>query len=74
MNRFMLIAAAALGFAALPMLSAAAMPLAPITPALTQVNNDIIVVRRGGRGHHYGWNRSHGLHLGFARGRHLGWR
>jgi hypothetical protein len=50
-----------------------AMPSAPITPAITQVNKDIITVRRGGHGHHYGWTHSRGLHLGFARGRHRGW-
>jgi len=74
MKHFMLVALAAAGFAALLSLPVAAMPLAPMTPAMTQANHDTVLVRHGGRGHHYGWTRSHGRHLGFARGRHLGWR
>jgi hypothetical protein len=56
------------------MLPIAAMPLAAMTPAITQIDNDVIMIRRGGRGHHYGWTRSRGRHLGFTRGRHRGWR
>jgi hypothetical protein len=74
MKHLMLIGFAVCAFAALPMLPVAAMPLAPMTPAITQVDNDVIMVRRGGRGHHYGWTRSRGRHLGFTRGRHRGWR
>jgi hypothetical protein len=74
MKRMMLIGFAACTFAVPPMFPVAAMSLAPMTPAITaQVNNDIIMVRRGGRGHHYGWTQSRGRHLGFTRGRHRGW-
>ena len=74
MKHLILIGLAACTFAVLPMSPVAAMPLAPMTPAITsQVDNDVIMVRRGGRGHHYGWTRSRGRHLGFIRGRHRGW-
>ena len=74
MKRLVLIGFTACTFAVLPMLPVTAMPLAPMTPAITaQVDNDIIMVRHGGRGHHFGWTRSHGRHLGFVRGRHRGW-
>jgi hypothetical protein len=56
------------------MFPVAAVSLAPMAPAITsQMDNDIITVKRGGRGHHYGWTRSRGRHLGFIRGRHRGW-
>jgi hypothetical protein len=29
-------------------------------------------MRRGGRGHHYGWHRGRGHHYGWYRGRHRG--
>jgi hypothetical protein len=74
MKRLMLIGSAACAFAALPMPPVAAMPFAPMAPAITQLDTDVIVVRRGGRGHHYGWAHSRGRHLGFTRGRHRGWR
>jgi hypothetical protein len=74
MKRLILIGFAACAFAAPPTFSVAAMPLSPITPAITsQVDNDIMMVKHGGRGHHYGWTRSRGRHLGFIRGRHRGW-
>jgi hypothetical protein len=73
MKRLMLIGCAAFAFAALLTLPVAAIPLAPMMPAVT-IANDLFMVRHGGRGHHYGWTQSRGLHLGFTRGRHRGWR
>jgi hypothetical protein len=72
-----IIAAAAAGLLGLGlMFPAVAMPVAPGAPAST-IERDLIQVRgghghggghhgmrRGGRGHHYGWSR----------GRHRGWR
>jgi len=74
MRLLLLIGLSACAFAAMPMVTVAAMPSSPTAPAVTQVDNNIITVARGGHGHHYGWTRSRGRHLGFARGRHLGWR
>jgi hypothetical protein len=74
MRHFMLIGFAACSFAILPMSPVIAMPLVPMTPAVTShFDEDVILVKRGGRGHHYGWTKSHGRHLGFVRGRHRGW-
>jgi len=82
MNRFLLIAAAALwALTIMPMLPAAAMPMAPVA---AQTGDDTVLVRgghghgrghmgRGGRGHHYGWGRGRGHHYGWSRGRHRGW-
>jgi hypothetical protein len=74
MKRLLLIGFAAGAFAVLPMLSATAIPLVPMKLTIGQADNDVILVARGGRGHHYGWTRSRGRHLGFVRGRHRGWR
>jgi hypothetical protein len=74
MRLLLLIGLSACAFAAMPMVTVAAMPFSPTAPAVTQVDNNIIMVARGGHGHHYGWTRSHGRHLGFVRGRHLAWR
>jgi hypothetical protein len=66
MKRLMLFGAAAVcALAALPALPASAMPFSP-TPAVTQTDEDAILVRHRNRGHHYGWNR--------GRGHHYGWR
>jgi hypothetical protein len=74
MKHSMLIALLASAFTALAMAPVAAVPLAPLTASVTSSQNELIVVKHGGRGHHYGWTKSRGLHLGFVRGRHLGWR
>jgi len=85
MNRFLLIAAAALcALTIVPMLPAAAMPMSQLAPVAAQAGVDTILVRgghghghghmgRGGRGHHYGWGRGRGHHYGWSRGRHRGW-
>lgn len=72
MKRLLLIGVAACAFAAMPTLSASAMPVAADT-LIVRANSPVILargghggghMRRGGRGHHYGWSR----------GRHRGWR
>ncbi len=75
MNRFLLIAAAALcALTIVPMLPAAAMPMSQLAPVAAQAGVDTILVRGGhGRGHHYGWGRGRGHHYGWSRGRHRGW-
>jgi hypothetical protein len=74
MNRFLLIAAAALCvLTIMPTLPAAAMPMTPLAPVAAQTGVDTVLVRgghghghghmgRGGRGHHYGWGRGRGHH------------
>ena len=74
MKRLLLIGVAACAFAAMPTLSASAMPLANAGSLITSSDSQVILVRghghgrhhmrRGGRGHHYGWGRGH----------HRGWR
>jgi hypothetical protein len=85
MKRLTLISMAALAFAALTS-SVSAMPLAPANTLTSDSSESVVLVRgghghghgfghvrRGGRGHHYGWARSRGHHHGFSRGRHRGW-
>jgi len=75
MKRLLLIGVAACALAAMPTLSASAMPLATAGSLITSSDSQVILVGgghrhgghhmgRGGRGHHYGWARSH----------HRGWR
>jgi hypothetical protein len=74
MKRLMLIGFAAGAFVALPILPVVAMPSVATAPSLTSpADQDVVLVKLGGRGHHYGWTRSRGRHLGFIRGRHRGW-
>ena len=52
MKRLMLIGLAAGAFVTLPMLPVAAMPLAATVPSMTShADQDVILVKRGGRGH-----------------------
>ena len=70
MKRLLLIGVAACAFAAMPMLSASAMPRATADTLLSDTDNSIIRVHghghghmgRGGRGHHYAWGRGHHRH------------
>jgi hypothetical protein len=70
MKRLLLIGVAACAFAAMPMLSASAMPRATADTLLSDTDNSIIHVHghghghghMGGRGHHYGWGRGHHRH------------
>jgi hypothetical protein len=74
MKQGILIAVVASAFTVLSVWPIAAMPLLPLSPTVTsQLHDDVITVKHGGRGHHYGWTKSRGLHLGFVRGRHRGW-
>jgi hypothetical protein len=70
MKRFLLIGVAACAFAAMPTLSASAMPRATAGTLVSDTDNSIILVHgghghwhghmgHGGRGHHYGWGRGH---------------
>jgi len=73
MKRLLLIGIAACAFAAMPTLSASAMPRATADILAGDNDNSVILVHghghgrghmgHGGRGHHYGWGR----------GRHHGW-
>lgn len=72
MKRLLLIGVAACAFAAMPTLSASAMPRATADRLVSDTDNPIILAHgyghghghMGGRGHHYGWGRGH----------HHGWR
>jgi hypothetical protein len=74
MKRLMLIGAALCTLAVMPTLPAAAMRLAPLTPAVTHSDSDTVLAAYRGRGHHYGWDRHRDHHYGWSRGRHLGSR
>ena len=74
MKRLMLIGFAAGALLTLPMSPVVAMPMAATAPSMTShADKDVILIKHGGRGHHYGWTHSRGRHLGFIRGRHRGW-
>lgn len=72
MKRLLLIGVAACAFAAMPTLSASAMPRATADGLVSDTDNPVILAHgyghrhghMGGRGHHYGWGRGH----------HHGWR
>jgi hypothetical protein len=76
MKRLLLIGFAAIALAALPTLSASAMPSATPNTLISDSDDAVILVRgghggghgghmgRGGRGHHYGWGRGRGHHYG----------
>jgi hypothetical protein len=34
---------------------------------------NLVLIKGGGHGHHYGWGRGRGHHYGWSRGRHHGW-
>ena len=65
MKRLLLIGVAACTFAALPTLSASAMPRATADMLVSDTDNPVILAHgyghghMGGRGHHYGWGRGH---------------
>jgi hypothetical protein len=74
MKRLLLMGIAACVFAAMPTLSASAMPRVAVDTLIAGSDSPIILARgghghggghmgRGGRGHHYGWSR----------GRQRGW-
>jgi hypothetical protein len=74
MKRLLLIGVAACAFAAMPMLSASAMPRVAADTLIAGSDSPIVLAHgrhgggghgggghmgRGGRGHHYGWGRGH---------------
>lgn len=74
MKRLLLIGVAACAFAAMPTLSASAMPRAAADTLIASSDSPIVLAHgghgyrgghmgRGGRGHHYGWGRD--LHRGW---------
>jgi hypothetical protein len=67
MKRLLLIGFAAFAFAALPTLSASAMPSARPDALIT--NTDSAVILAHGHGWHHGWGRGHGHHYGHHYGR-----
>lgn len=83
MKRILIAGLAALTFAVTGSL-AEAMPRVPAA-AMSDAGDAVVQVRgghghghggfmrRGGRGHHFGWHRGHGRHYGWSRGRHRGW-
>jgi hypothetical protein len=68
--KFALIGLIALGAASLSVPSSA-MPIAPL--ATSNASSDLVLVRHGGHGRHYGWHHGRGHHYGWYRGRHRGW-
>jgi hypothetical protein len=79
MKRLLLIGMAACAFAAVPTLSASAMPRAPadvlITNSDSQNSDNHVILARGGHGHGHGHmgRGGRGHHYGWSRGRHRGW-
>ena len=73
MKRLLLIGFAACAFAAIPMLSASAMP-APRSAQLVAGSDDAIVLAKGGHGRGHMGRGGRGHHYGWGRGRHRGWR
>jgi hypothetical protein len=70
MKCLLLIGVAACAFAAMPVLTASAMPRATADTLVSESDSPVILAHgghghghMGGRGHHYGWGR----------GRHHGW-
>jgi hypothetical protein len=66
MKRLLLIGVAACAFAAMPMLTASAMPRATADTLVGESDSPVIQARgghghghMGGHGHHYGWGRHH---------------
>jgi hypothetical protein len=72
MKRLLLIGVAACAFAAMPILSASAMPRASANTLLSDTDNPVILVGHGhGHGHGH-MNRGHHYHYGWGRGHHHG--
>ena len=73
MKRLLLIGVAACVFAAMPTLSASAMPRATADTLIGDTDNPVVLAR-GGHGHGHMRRGGHGHHYGWSRGRHRGWR
>jgi hypothetical protein len=75
MKHLMLMGGAVCALAVMPTLpAAAAMLLAPLTPAVTHADSDTNFVRYGGYAHHYGWGLGRGHYYNWSRGYHRRWR
>lgn len=61
MKRLLLIGVAVCAFAALPMLSASAMPRASADRLVSDTDSPVILAHHGhmGHGRHHGWGRGH---------------
>jgi hypothetical protein len=68
----LLIGVAACAFAAMPMLTASAMPRATADTLVGDTDNAVIPVHYG-HGHWHMGRGGHGHHHGWGRGRHHGW-
>jgi hypothetical protein len=73
MKRLLLIGVAAIAFAAIPALSASAMPRAIANTLVGDTDSPVILVH-GGHGHGHGHMGGRGHHYGWGRGHHRGWR
>ena len=71
MKRLLLIGVAACAFAAMPILSASAMPRVTAGTLVGDNDNSVILVH--GHGHGHMGHGGHGHHYGWGRGRHHGW-
>ena len=73
MKRLLLIGVAACASAAIPMLSASAMPRATSNMLVSDTDNSVILAHGHGHGHGHGWGHGHmggrGHHYGWGRGR-----
>jgi hypothetical protein len=74
MKRLLLIGVAACAFAAMPVLTASAMPRVTADTLVSESDSPVILARGGhGHGHGYGHMGGRGHHYGWGRGRHHGW-
>jgi hypothetical protein len=70
----LLIGVAAFAFAAMPVLSASAMPRATANALVGDTESPVILVHGGhGHGHGHGHMGGRGHHYGWGRGHHRGW-
>jgi hypothetical protein len=74
MKRLLLIGIAACAFAALPTLSASAMPRATADRLVSDTDSPVILAHGHGHGHGHGHMGGRGHHYGWGRGHHHGWR
>ncbi|WP_291685737.1 hypothetical protein [Bradyrhizobium sp.] len=73
MKRLLLIGVAACAFAAMPILSASAMPRATADTLVGDNDSSVILVHGHGHGHGHLGHGGRGHHYGWGRGRHHGW-
>jgi hypothetical protein len=74
MKCLLLIGVAVGAFAAMPLLTAAAMPRATADTLVSESDSPVILAHGGhGGGHGHGHMGGRGHHYGWGRGRHHGW-